>query len=161
MKPYAYQGTGHNKHPHNVCSVCSGQPRSKKTTRQHSKKEIDKEYKGYLYLYEDNMHDSILSNLRNSSLAEIITAFKENKVPEGYCLVYVNDKYHILEYTKVCWMEESDIDFIESEYYPEGIESGFYLSAFSFEPLFTDYYGDERGGDPYINIDPVKDRIKI
>lgn len=107
------------------------------------------------------MDDSILSKLRNSSLAEVITAFKENRVPKGYCLVYVNDKYHILEYTKDYWMEESDINFIESEYYPENIESGFYLSAFGFEPLFTDYYGDTDGGEPYIHIDPVNDKIKV
>ena len=40
MKPYAYQGTGHSVHPHNHCDICSGQPRSKKTTRQKVKKQI-------------------------------------------------------------------------------------------------------------------------
>ena len=108
------------------------------------------------------IYNNILNNLRNSSLAEVITAFKENKVPEGYCLVYVNDKYHILEYTKNYWMENSDIDFfIESEYIPDSVKSGFYLAAFGFEPLSTDYYGDTDGGEPYIIIDPINDKIKI
>lgn len=107
------------------------------------------------------MDDSILSKLRNSSLAEVITAFKENRVPKGYCLVYVNDKYHILEYTKDYWIENSDIDFMESEYTPNSEESGFYLATFGFESFSADYYGDVDGGDPYIHIDPINDRIKI
>lgn len=107
------------------------------------------------------MDNTILSKLRNSSLAEVITAFKENKVPEGYCLVYVNNKYHILEYTKAYWMEDCDIDYIESEYIPDSVESGFYLSTFGFESFSADYYGDIDGGDPYIHIDPINDKIKI
>lgn len=45
MKPYAYQGTGHTVHPHDICKICSGQPRSNKTTRQHTKKEIKQQLK--------------------------------------------------------------------------------------------------------------------
>ncbi len=49
MKAYAFQKHGATTHPHNKCEVCSGQPKSKKRTRQEAKKEIktqeDKELK--------------------------------------------------------------------------------------------------------------------
>ena len=113
MQAYAYRGTGHTVHPHNKCDTCSGQPRSKKTTRQRAKKEIDmgrnaNRIKERAAEFEDQYNDKMIEDL-NEQLAdyiegedvldidpeeimELVTAWKD-KLPEigDWCFDQVNN----------------------------------------------------------------------